>query len=150
MRMKQLREYLDLATLITHQKFILKLFKNQIYKIWCPGTDCYEELFRRGTAKGVSCRKCKLWVCVDCGEWFHGDTDCNEAEELTEKKRASEREMAEEFEKWKLTSNIVLKMCPGCGALIERTDGCSHMTCSVCRHQFCFLCLKPTQQTHCR
>lgn len=30
--------------------------------------------------------------------------------------------------------------CTGCRAPIERRDGCNHMRCTVCNHEFCFAC----------
>jgi len=40
------------------------------------------------------------------------------------------------------------KPCPGCQAPIEKNGGCNHMTCSSCRHEFCWLDLQPWDQDH--
>jgi len=33
------------------------------------------------------------------------------------------------------------RACPNCTVRIELAAGCSHMTCRLCKHQFCWLCL---------
>ncbi|KAI8616139.1 hypothetical protein BC830DRAFT_1063687 [Chytriomyces sp. MP71] len=32
------------------------------------------------------------------------------------------------------------QLCPGCGAGVERTQDCGHMTCAICRTEFCYQC----------
>lgn len=34
------------------------------------------------------------------------------------------------------------KPCPKCAARIIKTDGCRHMTCTRCKHQFCWVCVE--------
>jgi len=52
--------------------------------------------------------------------------------------------------------NNRIKQCPAkwsgvrCQALMQHDQGCNHMKCSTCRHEFCWTCLKPyfTYQTN--
>lgn len=37
--------------------------------------------------------------------------------------------------------------CPRCHITIEKNGGCSHMTCSQCRHEFCWCCQAPWRRT---
>lgn len=34
----------------------------------------------------------------------------------------------------------IYKKCPQCQTPIERTQGCNHMTCQICRYEFCYIC----------
>ena len=35
-----------------------------------------------------------------------------------------------------------MRACPTCGTLIEHADRCKHITCKVCKVEFCFVCLR--------
>ncbi|TFA99438.1 hypothetical protein CCMA1212_008746 [Trichoderma ghanense] len=51
---------------------------------------------------------------------------------------AARRKIEEEMSR--ITVGRTTKPCPGCGWAIEKNDGCSHMTCVKCKHQFCYEC----------
>lgn len=40
------------------------------------------------------------------------------------------------------------KPCPGCKAQIEKNGGCMHMTCSKCRHEWCWVCMELWRHHH--
>ena len=35
----------------------------------------------------------------------------------------------------------IFRECPGCSVMIEKMDGCNHMTCSNCNTHFCWICM---------
>ncbi len=35
-----------------------------------------------------------------------------------------------------------IRACPTCGTMILLTEGCKHMTCQICKQEFCFVCLR--------
>jgi len=45
------------------------------------------------------------------------------------------------FSKWRKATKEGCKRCPGCKTYIEKNEGCIHMTCIKCRHEFCWKCL---------
>jgi len=73
----------------------------------------------------------------DCEQW---KTWLNHIEEM--KPKIGDTTMAEVDEaasnKWLASRS---KPCPKCRAPIERTEGCNHMCCRKCRHNFCWVCL---------
>ncbi|WP_461535422.1 Rcat domain-containing protein [Spongorhabdus nitratireducens] len=38
------------------------------------------------------------------------------------------------------------KVCPACGNVIERNEGCKYMRCKICRYKFCWHCLETYEQ----
>jgi hypothetical protein len=45
-------------------------------------------------------------------------------------------------------ANPKLKLCPKCFIKIEKSDGCNHMTCLGCGHEFCWICLTKYSKNH--
>jgi len=76
-------------------------------------------------------------VCENCGQiycFLHSNAHPNETcEEYTAR-------MEEEFRKNREAAGKDCKECPGCGIVVEKTQGCNHMTCTKCKTEFCYVC----------
>ena len=53
----------------------------------------------------------------------------------------SQAEAAEAADRLWMAQNS--RPCPQCGVNIEKNDGCNHMTCHHCKHDFCWICMGP-------
>ena len=87
----------------------------------CPVPDCtqvYQKTVDGGT---MCCPKCRNVICTTCNALKHEGVTCDQYNRSA-------------FREWKRIQNI--KDCPGCGALIQKTWGCDHMTCR-CGEHFC-------------
>jgi len=107
---------------------------------WCPGPGCEQVALAPGSggvfadAGGVAkCNKCETCFCLKCGEEPHAPITCKDLATWQEKCR-NESETAN----WILANT---KQCPKCAARIEKNQGCNHMTCSGCKHHFCWICM---------
>jgi len=99
---------------------------------WCPGTDCPNAVYNKGgDGTEVACT-CKMLFCFLCLGVAHRPVTCKWAKQWTIK-CSSEAENAT----WILANT---KRCPKCDTQIEKNQGCNHMTCSNCKHDFCWLC----------
>jgi hypothetical protein len=76
----------------------------------------------------LKCKECKVNVCPKCHSTHSAFMSC-------------ERAMGSSFNAWKHSTPSGCKPCPNCRFYIEKNEGCNHMTCSRCSHQFCWLCL---------
>ena len=80
----------------------------------------------------VECR-CTFVYCIKCQKAAHAPAPCALIARWTEKNQ-SESENANWLQ-------VNTKPCPKCKRRIEKNNGCNHMTCSICRHGFCWICL---------
>jgi hypothetical protein len=88
------------------------------------------------TASGVATCRCGARVCWHCHEEAHAPCSCRQT--------ASWKELAGDDSvvqnEWERSNT---RPCPKCNTRIEKNGGCNHMSCTSCRHQFCWICGGP-------
>ncbi|KAA6390093.1 MAG: putative E3 ubiquitin-protein ligase ariadne-1, partial [Streblomastix strix] len=99
---------------------------------WCPGVNCVWISKRVGISTDVNCR-CGSKYCFLCGRPCHSPCTCSLVERW--ELRLNEDNAARD---WLIANS---KPCPKCKAHIQKNQGCNHMTCSQCKHEFCWICL---------
>ena len=123
-----------IMNIIKDNKELIEKYKNYKSKLdilddpnkkFCPypGCDSYGER-KEENEKEVKCKNGHLF-CFICCQQPHGKIQCNEKID----------ENLEEYAKLKF-----IKKCPKCGTWTEKEQGCNHITCAECNHQWCWLC----------
>ena len=123
-----------IMNIIKDNKELIKKYKNYKTKLdilddpnkkFCPypGCDSYGEI-KDEKEKDVKCKNGHSF-CFICCQKSHGKIQCNEKID----------ENLEEYAKLKF-----IKKCPKCGTWTEKEQGCNHITCAECNHQWCWLC----------
>lgn len=99
---------------------------------------CYSALVTRADVR-VVCRpldvqcKCGQTYCFACKEpEAHRPVACDTVQAWNIKNSAESENLT-----WIIANT---KPCPECQRPIQKNQGCMHMTCSQCRHEFCWLC----------
>ncbi|KAH9112144.1 hypothetical protein LEN26_013336 [Aphanomyces euteiches] len=136
----------------------IKIQDGQVRRIRCPGLGCTAilsshhihgyvspELFMRylelkekvrsgrvcppcgqpvtSTGRKINCNACHATTCGDCGEPYH----------LFACKDTS-------YKSWRQHTEHDVRSCPNCFVDIEKQGGCTHMACTHCEFEFCWLC----------
>ena len=79
------------------------------------------------------------FFCWACGAEPHDPCSCEvwrQWKEVTEEAREAVKQARTDA--WLAKHS---KPCPNCRVPIQRRDGCNHMTCSKCNHEYCWVCL---------
>ena len=104
-------------------------------RIYCVNPHCSIFLGSSGETRiDIVCGTCETIVCSGCKSTGHPRNDCAENASL-----GMLRELAS-TQHW--------QTCPGCGAIVELSQGCYHMTCR-CRYEFCYLCAERWKSCQC-
>lgn len=101
--------------------------------LWCPAPNCGKVVFCPNLAIfSVKCT-CGHSFCPQCKNESHQPCTCQQIKNWRQKN-------ADDSE----TANYIVantKECPKCKRNIEKNGGCNHMTCQLCRHEFCWICM---------
>lgn len=104
----------------------------QVYRVPCSGKGKGSNIKHAGVLMPIRCPSCFIRICRGCHTVFHEGLTCDEQEE---ERRGGDRL----FRRWLEKSGA--KECPGCGASIQKVDGCNHVKCSACETHICWVCL---------
>jgi len=93
---------------------------------YCPFNDCSEILVddRGGDVPESECPACRRLFCARCGVPWHAGISCAEYGQLAPGDKGKEDLVVLEMakgEKW--------KRCPHCKFLVDKIEGCVHITC---------------------
>lgn len=109
--------------------------------MFCSTKNCQNGFIANPDDSFVTCPKCEKRSCVSCKNEYHVGLTCEQYKAFLASKDDGFRQ-SEEFLKSKC------KNCPKCSAPIQKDAGCDHMTCTRCKNQFCWICLKPYYNGH--
>jgi len=112
--------------------------------VWCPTAGCGNALVKNSVSPLLVCYTCQHTWCSSCKIPWHFDATCEQYKEWKDKKN-KKNDGQKQFEEWVKAHT---KECPACKVIIEKNRGCNHMTCTKCRYEFCWLCLKKYNPKH--
>ena len=127
--------------------------------VYCPRPSCRCGTLRDAGSAMAQCPRCIFAFCVQCRRAWHGVAPCKLLPEDVKQLRETwegldgegRREMEVQYGREQLQRAFQdfdsyqwirghAKLCPHCGAKIEKQEGCNKMTCTQCRGCFCWLC----------
>ncbi|KAJ3086207.1 hypothetical protein HK100_008778 [Physocladia obscura] len=133
------------------KKSIAFALSKQANVVYCPGVDCENAFVVEDESEvWMVCNRaqCRMQWCRACKatDVRHTAYDtCDEFAEMIEENRverirgASEA-VAERGMTQLMQQNPLYAKCPGCQANHVKDDGCNHMTCPLCKVDYCLLC----------
>ena len=128
------RDLLSASSYAKYREFAIKSFiESSRFIRYCPAAGCDKVAIGRGITNVVCL--CTNPFCFRCGEEAHDPATCDQLSRWLDKCR-NESETAN----WMM---VHTKKCPKCDARTEKNQGCNHMTCRLCKHDYCWICMGP-------
>lgn len=130
----QFLKYLKGDNMKTYMKWFCKSYTDDNKNVrWCPYSGCdYCVEYQEYGISDVQC-KCGNSFCFKCSQESHRPCTCENTVQWKTKNSAESENIT-----WIMANT---KACPKCHRPIEKNQGCNHMTCKLCSHEFCWLCL---------
>ena len=131
-----MRKYLPQSLLTLYESLIVRSYvESEKGMKWCPSAGCEYaiESFSKNPVM-VDC-KCGHAFCFACAEDAHLPCSCQELHDWNMKG------VTESANALWIAANT--KPCPNCGVSTQRFDGCNHITCRRCSHEYCWMCKGP-------
>ncbi|XP_066447330.1 E3 ubiquitin-protein ligase RNF14-like isoform X2 [Eleutherodactylus coqui] len=130
---------------------------------YCPRLTCQTPVLKEQKSAMCICSACQYAFCIYCKRAFHGISYCRVtpaqlielAREYLDADKKGKIELEKRYGPLKKIAEDIQnkewiqensKPCPSCKAPIEKIEGCNKMTCSGCKQNFCWLCLKVLSQ----
>ena len=125
---------------------------------WCPFPACQravnfaESNYESGQqtnviSHAVDCGEGHFF-CWECGSDAHAPVPCSLWNMwMSRCNRVNPSELRSTTQDFQEAANCLwlvthCKPCPKCHSPIQKNDGCNHMKCSKCKHDFCWVCLE--------
>ncbi|OAK95400.1 hypothetical protein IQ06DRAFT_309748 [Phaeosphaeriaceae sp. SRC1lsM3a] len=107
----------------------------------CPSAACRSgQIHDNNDGNIFKCGACGHRHCTNCNVPFHDGESC---EQRKSRKKMENMSKTEQEKASQAKVDSISATCPGCGARINKNGGCDHMTCRLCRTEFCYLCSAP-------
>ncbi len=123
---------------LKHNIFSLYNSKNPLWRP-CPTTDCVGGVNLKSDDHYFACSICDFKGCLDCSEDHHGKCDIYLEDLESRFKLYNLGKMSpppNPYSEYNKNQDEFYhgryRMCPGCGILSERIDGCNFIKCSKC------------------
>eukprot|EP00696_Hemimastix_kukwesjijk_P014430 gnl/Hemi2/28431_TR9405_c0_g1_i1.p1 gnl/Hemi2/28431_TR9405_c0_g1~~gnl/Hemi2/28431_TR9405_c0_g1_i1.p1 ORF type:complete len:580 (+),score=84.71 gnl/Hemi2/28431_TR9405_c0_g1_i1:82-1821(+) len=132
----EVQRSVDAALFAKYEEFLLAAaLRDDPNCRWCPRPGCSNAIIGDPSRPLMVCtnQSCNFAFCFRCREEWHSDFTCEQYQQW----KLENSEAESRYQAWAERNT---RPCPRCQVKIQKNGGCNHMTCTQCRHEFCWLC----------